>query len=244
MKIKVLGISASPRKGNSLFLLNTAVKSALKENPKYSESEIYTFIGKKMSPCLHCNACKIKGECIIEDDFQDLQNKWISADIIIYSVPVYHMGIPGQLKCFIDRLGQSTIQKYKKEGGYGNPKFLKVIGVISQGMHLFSGQEHATTELINHALIMGSLPVTGDLWESYIGALGWTENRGEKDSIELLQNEGSFDVHSTINACKTIGKRCMQMAIILRSGLKVEREELSQDPAFEFIYKKLDLGDV
>lgn len=244
MKIKVLGISASPRKGNSLFLLNTAISSALKESSLNIVPEIYTFVGKKISPCLHCSSCKREGECIIKDDFQDLRNKWISADVIIYSVPVYHMGIPGQLKCFIDRLGQSTIQKYKKKGLYGKPKFLKVIGIIAQGAHLCSGQEHATTELINHAILMGSLPIAGDVWESYIGALGWTENKIEKNSIELLQKEGSSDAHAMIKACKTLGKRCIQLAIILRSGLEVKREELSKDAAFEFIYKKIDSEDV
>ena len=29
------------------------------------------------------------------------------ADAHLYSVPVYHVGIPGQVKCFIDRLGNT-----------------------------------------------------------------------------------------------------------------------------------------
>jgi multimeric flavodoxin WrbA len=241
MKIKILGISASPRKGNSSFLLETAISSALDELPT-SEYEIYAFTGKKISPCIHCNVCKKEGECAIKDDFQELRDKWMSADVIIYSVPVYHMGIPGQLKCFIDRLGQSTIQKYKKEGLYGKPKFLKVIGIIAQGAHLCSGQEHAATELINHAILMGSLPVAGDVWESYVGALGWTENKIEKNSFESLKKEESFDANVMMKACKTLGKRCIQMATVVRSGLNARKEELSKDAAFGFIYRKIASG--
>ena len=106
-KIKLLGISGSPRKGNSLFLLEQALESAVKQYPERVETEIYAFGQTPFAPCDACGAHKrLKGECRIKDGFQDLRDKWLDADAIIYSVPVYHMGIPGQVKCFIDRLGK------------------------------------------------------------------------------------------------------------------------------------------
>ncbi len=119
-----------------------------------------------------CQACAKDGECIIKDDFQELLEKWIEADVILYSVPVYHMGMPAQLKAFLDRLGNSLFGRYVKNfspDAVTLPRSLKVIGSIAQGAHIFSGQEHTITDLINHALIMGCVPVTGDMWEAYIG---------------------------------------------------------------------------
>jgi len=67
--------------------------------------------------------------CIIKDDFEDLFNKWLEADAVIYSIPVFHLGIPAHFKAFIDRLGQTLFAKYLDKP----PKLLKVIGVITQG---------------------------------------------------------------------------------------------------------------
>lgn len=47
-----------------------------------------------------------------EDGFEELCDRWAAADAVIYSVPVYHLGISGQLKCFIDRLGNSLWSYY------------------------------------------------------------------------------------------------------------------------------------
>ena len=73
--LKVLGICGSPRKGNTVFLLEKALE----------------------------------------------------AHVILYAFPVYHMSIPGQLKCLIDRLGES--------GSYLHDtpvRRLKIIGAIAR----------------------------------------------------------------------------------------------------------------
>jgi multimeric flavodoxin WrbA len=226
--IKILGISASPRgKGNSYFLLTKALDAARKV-AQGIEVDIYTFAKKQFSGCIHCYACRKQrheGQCAIEDDFQDLAPRWVSADAIIYSVPVYHMSIPGQLKCFIDRLGQSGITKLvpsETQSGFVKP--LKAMGVISQGMHIFSGQEHAITELVNHALITGCLPIAPNLWEGYIGASGWTELRREKDAIEKLFEEGSLSAKAAVVSAETLGGNVAQLAFIIQAG----KEALAQ----------------
>jgi multimeric flavodoxin WrbA len=107
-KVRLLGISASPRKlGNSRYLLERSLEAAEQAAPDRVRSELYSLAGKQIAPCISCFRCRDLGDCAIADDFQDLRDKWAEADAIIYSVPVYHMGIPGQLKCFIDRLGNT-----------------------------------------------------------------------------------------------------------------------------------------
>src|SRR5659263_212162 len=97
-KLKVLGICGSPRKGNSEFLLEKAMEAATSVKLDIVECTTYSIRGKKFSPCVACGRCvALDGECIIKDDFQELRDLWVQADVIIYSVPIYHMGMPGQL---------------------------------------------------------------------------------------------------------------------------------------------------
>jgi len=53
----------------------------------------------------------------------------------VYSVPVYDLGIPGQVKFFIDRLG-NPINNYC---GVPSVRFLKVIGAIAKGQCFAAG---------------------------------------------------------------------------------------------------------
>jgi multimeric flavodoxin WrbA len=187
MKLHVLGISGSPRKGNSEYLLKKALEGAIEYSPERIKTDIYSFRGKTIGPCLACNNCvRNGGTCIIKDDFENLRQKWLRADIIIYSLPVYHMSMPGQVKCFIDRLGNASFGSHRvvlPDGRETLSKQMKVIGTIAQGIHIFSGQEHTITDMINHTLVMQSVPVAGDLWEAYIGAGGWTRNRESRKAF-------------------------------------------------------------
>ena len=165
-RIRLLGICASPRAGNSLFLLQKSLE-ALKRLPNSERIEVeqVDFKNLKMAPCTGCEGCtKTRGECVIQDGFQGLRNQWVRADIVLYSVPVYHLGIPGQLKCFIDRLGNSQRKVYPVP----SPRRLKVVGAIAQGSHLFAGQELAIAFLHQHTVLLNCIPVSGDGWESYL----------------------------------------------------------------------------
>lgn len=243
MKIKVLGINASPRKGNSDFLLNKALDHLKEEKEFNLEIEKYSFRAKKINPCIACGYCaKNNGKCLHNDDFQLLKDKWLDADVILYSVPVYHMGIPGQLKCFIDRLGNSFFGEFSHifpQGEVTLPKLFKIIGVIVQGIHIFSGQEHAISQLINHALLMQSIPVVGDMWESYIGAAGWTENNDDRKALEKQFKEGSFDAVVAVKAAEQLSQRAVEMALIVKSGLNSNVDYFKRQNHYSAIIKKL-----
>jgi multimeric flavodoxin WrbA len=242
--IHVLGICGSPRNGNSLFLLEKALAGSREVDPAGVTTTSYTIKGKTFEPCIACSHCaKHDGECVHKDDFSELRTLWLNADVILYSVAVYHMGMPGQLKCFIDRLGNSMFGMFRSqlpEGAESLPKLLKVIGSIAQGMHIFSGQEHALTDLINHALVMQSVPVTADLWESYIGAAGWTGNRAERDALKSLADSAEMGATAAVRASATIGRRAVEMAMIIRSGLAARREMLARDPLYGPVLARLE----
>jgi len=243
MKIKVLGICGSPRKGNSKFLLEKALSYVSKLNSFDVLTETYFFRGKEFKPCIACGYCaRNAGKCVHNDDFSELKDKWLDADVILYSIPVYHMGIPGQVKCFIDRLGNSLFSTFKdvfEKDINTLPKLLKVIGSISQGIHLFSGQEHVITDLINHALMMQCIPVTGDMWESYIGASGWTNNNGEPNAMEEDFKKGNFDTCVSVEAAKKIALRAVEIAVIVKSGISENKSYFTQQAHYSPLLKKL-----
>ncbi|HAE42340.1 MAG TPA: flavodoxin family protein, partial [Clostridiales bacterium] len=58
--IKVLGISGSPRKGNSQFLLDIALESAKMVSDEV-EVESYSIRGKKFGGCVMCQNCQEDG---------------------------------------------------------------------------------------------------------------------------------------------------------------------------------------
>jgi multimeric flavodoxin WrbA len=238
--IKVLGISGSPRDGNSRYLLKEALMAAQNVDPKRIVIDEYSFRGKKFSPCIACFRCdgdeKVKrGECVIKDDFQTLRDKWVGADVIIYSVPVYHVGIPGQLKCFIDRLG-NTLGKYYN---VASPRHLKVIGAIAQGQCFGAGQELAIAFLIHHAVLRKCIPISGDGWESYIGGCGWTQKDGGEDAIKKLYESGQLDGAVAVKSSRSIGKRAAELALILKEGGSHLKEFLSQDPCYTPFVEKI-----
>lgn len=244
MKLRVLGISGSPRKGNSEFLLEQAVSGAAEYPGADIETEIYSFRNKHFEPCIACGHCiRKQGSCIHKDDFDDLRSKWLEADVIIYSLPVYHMTMPGQVKCFIDRLGNASFGSHKvvrSDGSETLSKQMKTVGTIAQGIHMFSGQEHTITDMINHALIMQSVPVTGDMWESYIGTGAWTCNQDARNAMDSLYEKQEFSVVAAVRSARLLGRRCVEQADIILKGLLASRETLSKDPAYHWIYSRLD----
>ncbi len=243
LQLNVLGIAGSPRKGNSEYLLERAIDAAKSLLPPGSVCEIYSFKGKKFNPCLGCNHCvRNSGACIHDDDFEDLRNKWMDADVILYSLPVYHMGIPGQVKCFIDRLGNSAFGSHHvtlPDGTETLVKQFKIIGTIAQGIHIFSGQEHTITDIINHTLLMQSIPVTGDMWEAYIGAAGWTKNRIERDALQQLVREGDFAAFAAVRSAESLGRRAVETAGIVLNGLVSCKDRHTGDPLYRYIYERL-----
>ena len=234
--IRVLGVCGSPRKrGNSWFLLERALEASAGAVPVPVETTFYSLAGKTFACCDSCFKCREIGGCRHEDDFQELRDLWLAADAILYSVPMYHMNLPGQLRCFLDRLGNSLPGP--------DQKFLKPVGAIAQGAHLFSGQEAAIMALVQHALIMGCVPVSGDMWQSYIGAGGWTHGHGERGALQKLTDSGDPTAQAVVAAAASVGKRVVQLALLIRAGAEAYHAFLAQDVAYQALVSALPPAD-
>ncbi len=233
--LKILGISGSPRKkGNSNYLLEIALEAAENIAPKMVKTELYSISGKTFNPCDSCNQCHDQlGYCRqTDDDFGELRDKWIEADAIIYSVPVYHMGIPGQLKIFIDRLGNSWVESFTSRP-------LKVIGAIAQGSGLATGQETAMNFLNIHTVMSGCIPVGGDWPASYIGASGWTRVEEGKNALKKLHAEEDVDTVFTVDSIKVLSKNIVLTAMIVKAGGKALQGMLEEDGTYGIFLRRI-----
>lgn len=216
--IKLLAISASPRSGsNTELILGVAVESARSVgNVCVTE---FKFHHKKILPCLHCGACKKTRRCCQDDDFQDLFDLWLDADAVLYATPVYHMGITGQFKCALDRLGHVLFSVYDRMF----PRFLKVCGAITQGNCRYGGQETAMVYLIQSMLTMNCIPVSGDTPDSYIGAGGMVANR---------RKGGIAEDEIGLSAARSLGKRVAEVSKIVKTGFTALESSLPSEYAW------------
>ena len=101
--MKLLGISASPRKNrsNTLVLLKEVLSGAEGEG---GETEVVHLCDLKIEFCRHCESChKNLMVCPIKDDAHLLLTKMLESDGIIFASPVYIDHITGYLKTFLDR---------------------------------------------------------------------------------------------------------------------------------------------
>ena len=113
--MKVLVVNGSPKgpKSNTMQMTNAVLKGLKETNPE-AEIELLTVKDMDIKPCMGCMSCwgKTAGQCVINDVMQDVHVKFMNADVIIYSFPLYFFGMPGPMKTFVDRI-MPLMETYK-----------------------------------------------------------------------------------------------------------------------------------
>lgn len=99
--MKVLAISASPRKGgNSDVLCDQFLKGAAETG---HEAEKIRLAEKRLTPCTACYGCMKTGICVKKDALPEIREKLLGADVIVLATPVYFYSMAAQMKLLIDR---------------------------------------------------------------------------------------------------------------------------------------------
>ena len=103
--MKVIGISGSPRKGNTEWMLNRLLER-ITENGAEAELVLLRKIDIKL--CRGCLSCEEggknrKGVCKIQDDMNAIYPKLLKTDCIVFATPAYFELVSGLLKNFMDR---------------------------------------------------------------------------------------------------------------------------------------------
>ncbi len=210
MKVKILGISGSPRKGNTLMMVNKALEAA--SEIEGVESSILDLRGK-INPCIDCDKCPVnppQKHCKVSDKMDDIYPKLIEADGIIIGSPVYCNTINAQTKALMDRcrplVREGMLLRYK------------VGGAIAVGGGRHAGQEKAVSAIIDFFLVHGMYPV-GLPVTLQIGATGlaWRAKSVMNDNWIWQYQDCKI---SAFYEAEQLGNAVAVMSKVMKEGLK------------------------
>ncbi len=170
--MKILLINGSPKgkRSNSLRLAKSfieGVKAANENNSIPVEIDELELASLNVGPCRGCFACwnATPGKCVIKDDMQMIIEKELSADLIVWSFPLYYFNVPGLLKNLIDRqLPMSLPFMAERTDGYGNGSHqaryenrnTKHVLVSTCGFYTAQGNYDSVINMFNHFLGKGA----------------------------------------------------------------------------------------
>lgn len=111
MSKKVLIISTSIRPSSNSELLAKAFADGARESG--NDVELVTLKNKAIGFCKGCLACQKLGRCVINDDANEITEKMLSAEVIVWATPIYYYEMSGQMKTMIDRANSLFPQDYQ-----------------------------------------------------------------------------------------------------------------------------------
>ena len=102
--MKVLVLNGSPKQKSDTFRMTEAFLRGLNQHQEH-EVHVVNVIEKRIAPCRGCFGCwqKMDGHCVINDDQNEILDLYRTADLIIWSFPLYCYGMPSHLKALLDR---------------------------------------------------------------------------------------------------------------------------------------------
>lgn len=118
--MKVIALIGSPRKrGNSDILADEALRGARQAG---ADTEKVYLDDLNIRPIAEVSDVRPERVDVRkDDDFPGLMERFLDADIAVFSTPIYFGGVSAQLKCFMDRLGgYKFLPEFEKRfGGRG-----------------------------------------------------------------------------------------------------------------------------
>ncbi|WP_031550352.1 flavodoxin family protein [Oribacterium sp. FC2011] len=111
MAKKVLIIETSLRQDSNSDKLADSFSIGAKDAG--NEVEVVSLKGKNIGFCTGCFACQKLGYCTIKDDANEVTEKILEADVVVWSTPIYYYEMSGQMKTMIDRANSLYPRDYK-----------------------------------------------------------------------------------------------------------------------------------
>lgn len=174
--MKALALNGSPRKdGNTHILLQEVL------NPLEAEGwevELVQVGGRKIAGCIACYKCFANQDqrCSVNTDgFNDMYEKILAADALIFGSPTYFSDVSADLKAVLDRAGLTSLAN----GGLLRGKIGAAVVAVRRGggTHVF--------DTINHMFLMSSMLVPGSSYWN----LGYGLHKGDvRQDAEGLRN--------------------------------------------------------
>ena len=227
MRVKIIGVSGSPRKGNTNILINECLAAA--ETLKDVETEFIHLADYKIEGgCTHCMRCftepSLEKLCrAYDDELNVVLKKLMEGDGFIFGSPVYWGSWSAQFKMFVDRTHPYS--------GPGRPLRNKPAGAVTVALASIGGQEHVIAEIIRFIIFHDMLPIgirvswpmegMASPWgvtgrQGFPGQIGST-TRGNREAVKQDK--------AAIECAKLLGVRVAEMAKVIKAGFTLVNPE-------------------
>lgn len=230
IRVRILGISGSPRHGNTELLVKEALRAA--EGLGGVETEFVSLADKTIDHCKSCYDCfknpSREKLCYrsyeTKNDVNEILNKMIVADGLIVGSPVYFGVVSSKLKALIDRAMPLE--------ALGLLLRNKVGGAIAVAHERSGGLEETVKYLNNWFLFNDAIvvsvgperPMEGIV--GYSGAMaveGWPSPKIPWEDVTAVRED-----KQGIYATRCLGKRVAEVAKIIKAGLaQVPKNEMA-----------------
>jgi multimeric flavodoxin WrbA len=245
-KVKILGISGSPRKdGNTAGMVKFCLEWA--EKMGYVETEYLSLADYRIEQCNGCMKCfgfmapaDDPYLCYeFDDDIKVLAPKVGECDGLLIGFPIYALGVPGLVRNFLDKLHHYGPMSFTRHSGAMR---WKALAIISQGGQVYGGQE------INHVAIsalgqglgmfvttawpsidapMPSSSFNGGMLTTVDGSTIYGKSAWKKEGTRTVPPAQGSRNERTL---KNLGRQLVVAAMTLKLGRKAFEEAQYQEP--------------
>ncbi len=111
MAKKVLIISTSIRANSNSEILADAFADGARAAG--NDVELVSLKDKTIGFCKGCLACQKLGHCVIDDDANEITEKLLNAEVVVWATPIYYYEMSGQMKTMIDRANSLYSRDYQ-----------------------------------------------------------------------------------------------------------------------------------
>jgi multimeric flavodoxin WrbA len=99
--MRILVLQGSPNTNGSTAMLAGEFARGAREAGH--AVDIVDVDGLDIAPCTGCVACGFGGPCALSDDMDDLRERILGSDMLVFATPLYYFGMTAQLKIVVDR---------------------------------------------------------------------------------------------------------------------------------------------
>lgn len=226
-KVRVVGISSSPRRGNTEHILKEALQAAEDAYPEIT-TEFYTFKGKNIRYCYDCKACERREEeaaflqCVLDDDWIEFVKPLVDPvpNGIILSAPVYFSDVNAEMRAFMERFTALMKPYWFSELPFAAPDFSRTAGgALTVGFHRSGGQETAILAMLRFFIITGMVAVGSFCPEQgpigYYGGVGWEDATGQASRKGVLEDKWG------LYSARVVGRKVAYTALMLAGAPQV-----------------------
>jgi multimeric flavodoxin WrbA len=225
-KVKVLGISASHRKGwNTEYAVAKALKAAEDLGP-WVQTELIRLADLEIHPCSGCHLCFSQAEegswCPVwKDGMNELYPRLLAADGLIVGTPVYWWSASGKLKDFIDRTNPFCSSANTRFSG---ALMGKAAGALAVAYDVHGGTEIAVSHIQAWMLAIGLIVV--GTHGPHMGGTAATNLGTPSAAPDSVKN----DPHG-MKTIYELGRRVAETALHLREGRSQAAVRVDERPA-------------